>query len=144
MPRDYQVTIAGRSYKLRYRLDARDEIEQRASNGETRALMQIMVSGSVRDQATVVWGGVKGARPDAKITPRGLIEEFQKHNERGGPNGTPGDYYQDIVCQAYIAVAESKLLGDVDLAEFKRIIGFKEPEEGKDEAGPPAAIRAAE
>jgi hypothetical protein len=137
MPRDYQVFIAGRKYPLRYRLDARDEIEQRASNGEPRALMQIMVSGSVRDQATVVWGGVKGAKPDVKITPRGLIEEFQRHNDKGG------DYYQDVVCQAYIAAAESKLLGDVDLAEFKRIIGFKEPE-GKDEGGPPAAVRAAE
>jgi hypothetical protein len=140
MPKDYEVRIAGKKYRLRYRLDTRDEIEQRASGTEPRSILDIMRSGNMRDQATVVWGGVRGASPDTKVTPRGLIVEFQAHNDKGG------DYYQDVVCPAYIAVAESKLMGDTDIAEWKRIIGYREPE-GKDEpeaAGVPEAVRAAE
>jgi hypothetical protein len=140
LAKDYTVTIAGKNFRLRYQLDQRDDIEQRAESGPngTRSLLAIIASGNVRDQATFVWGGIKGAKPDTKLTPRGIIVEFQRHNEQG--NGA--DYYQDIVCPAFIAACESKLLGEFPVEELKRIIGYREPGKGEaeDAAGsePPA------
>jgi hypothetical protein len=138
MPRDEKVLIAGKPYRLRYLLPVRDEIEERCSGtGEHRALLNIIYSGKLRDQATVVWGGIRGADRDAKVTPRGLIELFQTHNDKGG------DYYQQIYCPAAILAAESKLCGDVDIAEMKRQLAYKDPE-GKEQADPPATVKAAE
>jgi len=137
---DSSIKVGSKVYKLRFRLPDRELIEDKASGSTPRALLEIMVSGRIHDQAVVVYAGIRGADRDTKVTPRGLIEEFQRHNERG--NGS--DYYTDIVVPVYVQVAEAKLLGDVNMPEFKRQIGFRE--EGKDEgetAGP-EAVKAQE
>lgn len=130
------IRLAGKAYRFRYQLVQRDEIE-RAIGGDN-ALLGIMLSGKLRDQATIVWSGIKAADPDQRVTPRGIIEEFQKHNDKGG------DYYQDVYCVAAILACESGLLGrKADVEELKRLLDYQAPE-GKDEAEPPAAVRAAE
>lgn len=136
MREDHSIKIAGKSYKLRYRLEQRDEIERA---GDGAPLLQVIISGKIRDQATVVWAGIRGANPAAKVTPRGLIEAFQQHNDKGG------DYYQDVFCPAVIALGEAGLLGrKADIDELKRMVGYEDPE-GKDEAGgAPESVRAAE
>lgn len=133
---DVTVTLAGKRYPLRYRLEQRDQIEEAGSNQVTlRSLFEVMTSGRVRDQAIVLWAGIKGANQAAKVTPRGLIEEFDRHDAKGG------DYYNDVLQPAYIAVIDGGLLGkDADADEYRRLLKFKDAE-GKDD-GPPASVPA--
>lgn len=144
MPKDLRIKLDGKPYRMRYTLRERYDIERVANASAPNAgnLTDILTSGKMLEQAIVIWAGIKGADPDVKMTPRGVIEACDRHNQHG-------DYYQEVYCPAAVLAVESGLIGKkVDLDEFRRLIGYEEPK-GKEEAEggeepPPEAVRAAE
>jgi hypothetical protein len=122
-----EIVIAGKEYVLRYRLSDREVIEEKLGG---KALWDAMTSGTLKDQATLIWGGLKHA--DRKLTPGGVIALLEQHLEK------EDDYVESILRPAYWALLEGKLLGSFNPAEMKRLWG--DPDAPKGEA--PKAVAA--
>ena len=125
----HSVKIAGKEHELRYTPKVRREIE-RARNGVP--LISIMLNGDLDGQAAVLWGGLKHA--DRRLTVDRVVEMLDEHLE-----GEHGDY-QDVVYEAYLAVIDSRILGEVHRAgltrAFRETLGIYPPSEDAGEEGP--------
>lgn len=116
---NYSVTIADKTYELRYRLSDRGEIEKRTK----KSLWDSLWSGLVEDQVTVIWAGIK--HKYKTLTPDAVMDRLEQHVESGGS-------FQAVYLDALTACCKSKVLGDVNEDEIDRIIG--KLREGKEEA----------
>lgn len=116
------VTIAGKTYELRYRLSDRGEIEKRTK----KSLWDSLWSGMVEDQVTVIWAGIK--HKQKTLTPDALMDRLETHVEQGGS-------FQEVYLDAMTTCCKSKILGDINEEEVDRILAkMRERGEGKEEA----------
>lgn len=121
------VLIAGQRFDLLYRLQEKDEIEQKLGKALHGALFQ---SGQTRDWATVLWFGIKH-QPQAKKlgSVDAVVRLLQQHNE-SSEDASVTPIYRAVVR----SVIASKLLGgpnEINLAQVEAHIGADEEEEGK-------------
>jgi len=122
------VTLAGRPYELKYRLQELADIEQRTG----KTLWNAIVSGELRDTATILWVGLK--HTDKKLgSPDAVIDLLQRHLEDAPGNSTRSVFFAAVRC----AVA-SKLLGgpeEVSVEELERVLRVISGESAVDDGG---------
>ena len=117
--REAQVTIAGKTYGLVYRIQEAVEIERRTD----KSVIGAMLSGVYKDSSTVLWAGLKHHKqlgsPDAVVA---LLQEHLRSDDAAS--------CAPIFKAAYRCAVASKLLGgpdEVNIDEFERLLG----DEGK-------------
>jgi hypothetical protein len=76
-----------------------------------------MFSGHIKDQAALLWGGMKHA--DRKLTPGGVLRLFQEHSEKG-------QQYDPVVKKAIRVCFESGVLGQYNDVELNRLLSDEE------------------
>jgi len=91
----------------------RDEIESKLGKG----LLEAMFSGQVKDQATILWGGMKHS--DRKLTPGGVMRILQDHSDQGHD-------YDPVLKAAMRIVFESRVLGTYNDVELNRLLADEE------------------
>lgn len=128
------ATIAGREYPLRYEYNDRRTIERELGKG----LLAAMDSGMFEDHITILRAGI--AHKYQSVTNDKVTDLLQRHREAGGD-------LNRVIRQAFWAVVEAGLLGDIDRAVTAKWI--KDPElepetmEGDDQGkDSPAAVPA--
>lgn len=125
---DRTITLAGKEYPLRYKLQDRADAERRLGKG----LIQALEDGQIETLAVVLWAGMR--HKEKKLTVEDVMERLQEHADQGGEYDAAG-------MMAVVAMAESKVLGKLSNPNVvKRYLAKlnedSEDAEGKDPAPP--------
>lgn len=118
------ITLAGKTYELRFSMKVRKEIEDQSKKG----LWNTMFSNEIDDNAIFLWGGMKHA--NRKLTPGAVIDLLDEDREAGG------NFYEGALKPAIRqACLGDKIAGNINDQELERVL--------RDEADAAAAEAAA-
>lgn len=119
------ITLAGKEYPLRYKLQDRADAEKRLGRG----LIEAVVDGQIESVAVVLWAGMR--HKEKGLTVEDVMERLQAHADAGGE-------YDDAAMWAVVAMAEAKVLGRLQNPKLvqRYLKELNERAEGKAEAPP--------
>lgn len=122
---DRTITLAGKEYPLRYRIQDRADAERRLGKG----LIEAVIDGQIETLATILWAGMR--HKEKNLTVEDVLERLQEHADKGGE-------YDDAGMMAVVALAESKVLGRLQNPKLvqKYLAQLNENAGGKAEAPP--------